>query len=129
MHTVTLLFPVFMAGVMFSTLFLPGIIEGVKRRLEDNADRADRLIDKTKKQKQKSIRQSLHFKTRLKSIRDLIKSASKQGQHKLVIVHMENCETDKEIERWLDEKRFDTYSGCDGPNSLRILWKDKSKGN
>lgn len=113
-----------MCGMTMAVVFLPWAINFVRGKLMTTSEWAEYLLEQSAKFDAKKVRQSEVFKNRLKVILESIEDASKAGKNRLVITHMENCHTDVEIRKELRERNFETSSVCDGPNSLRIRWRD-----
>ena len=107
-----------------AVVFLPWAINFVRNKTMTTSERAEYLLEQTAKFDAKKVRQSDVFKKRLQVILESIEDASKAGKNRIIITHMENCHTDAEIRKELRERNFETSYECDGPNSLRIRWRD-----
>jgi len=113
-----------MCGMTTAVVFLPWVINFVRVKTMTTSERAEYLLEQTAKFNAKKVRQSEVFKKRLQVILESIEDASKAGKNCIVITHMYNCHTDTEIRKELRERNFEAYYEYDGPNSLRIQWKD-----
>ena len=103
-----LIIPLFIAGVMFGCIILPVIIEKIRYRFSDNAEKMEKRLQKEVEAKRKAIRQTDEFKKRLECILDLIKEAKQEDEEKssIRVTRIPGCPTDCEVSRALKEKGF-----------------------